>query len=190
MKPNPLDKFPKNFVKTYNTYEDGENIVVGPNNQIMMESELKKQLQKETIKPAKDIGSYFTAKQKTKIIDDDDYSNEGLKKHILKRQRENIKSGRRIYEGFSSSDIVVSEDIKEKAKAKLKQLKNFEKSNPIKLNINKPAPRSLTPNSSLDLQKQRLDQMIKESEQEKAREKLINSTRGLASFAPGVFNND
>ena len=78
---------------------------------------------------------------------------------------------------------------KDKAKEVLRQLKQIEQ-NPIKLNINTPDPRSLAPDSSLDFQKQRLDQMIKESEQEKAREKLINSTRGLASFAPGVFDNE
>ena len=42
-KPNPLDQVSKNFVKAYNTYEDEDNIVVGPNGQFVMESELKKE---------------------------------------------------------------------------------------------------------------------------------------------------
>ena len=46
-KTNPLDKIQQNFVKAYNTYEDGENIVVGPGGQLMMESELRKLNEKE-----------------------------------------------------------------------------------------------------------------------------------------------
>ena len=97
-----------------------------------------------------------------------------------------------LYKSVASPDELKKfpdEIKKDKAKEVLRQLKQIEQ-NPIKLNINTPDPRSLAPDSSLDFQKQRLDQMIKESEQEKAREKLINSTRGLASFAPGVFDNE
>lgn len=45
-KTNPLDKLPAAVVENYNKYdaEDGKNIVVGPGGQIMMESELRKQL--------------------------------------------------------------------------------------------------------------------------------------------------
>ena len=97
-----------------------------------------------------------------------------------------------IYKQSSSPEelkLFPDEIKKAKARKVLQQLKQIEQT-PIKLNINTPDPGSLAPDSSLDFQKQRLDQMIKESEQEKAREKLINSTRGLASFAPGVFDND
>jgi hypothetical protein len=43
---NPLDKLPAAIAENYNKYdaEDGKNIVVGASGQIMMESELRKQL--------------------------------------------------------------------------------------------------------------------------------------------------
>ena len=44
-KTNPLDKLPAAVVENYNKYdaEDGENIVVGANGQLMTEQELKQQ---------------------------------------------------------------------------------------------------------------------------------------------------
>ena len=45
-----------------------------------------------------------------------------LKKDILKKINANKRSGKRDYEGFSSSDMIVAEDIREKARAKLKHL--------------------------------------------------------------------
>ena len=51
-KTNPLDRLPAAVAENYNKYdaEDGENIVVGPNNQLMMESELKQQSTKQKLK--------------------------------------------------------------------------------------------------------------------------------------------
>ena len=93
-----------------------------------------------------------------------------------------------MYKAVASPDELKKfpDEIKKaKAKEVLRQLKT-----PINLNFNAPPTKDLTHDPSLDLQKQRLDQMIKESEQEKAREKLVNSTQGLMSFAPRVFDND
>ena len=93
-----------------------------------------------------------------------------------------------MYKAVASPDELKEfpDEIKKaKAKEVLRQLKT-----PINLNFNAPPTKDLTHDPSLDLQKQRLDQMIKESEQEKAREKLVNSTQGLMSFAPRVFDND
>jgi len=93
-----------------------------------------------------------------------------------------------MYKAVASPDELKEfpDEIKKaKAKEVLRQLKT-----PINLNFNAPPTKDLTHDPSLDLQKQRLDQMIKESEQEKAREKLVNSTQGLMRFAPRVFDND
>ena len=51
-KTNPLDRLPAAVAENYNKYdaEDGENIVVGPNGQLMMESELKQQSTKQKLK--------------------------------------------------------------------------------------------------------------------------------------------
>ena len=48
-KTNPLDKLPAAVAENYNKYdaEDGQNIVVGANGQLMMESELKQQSTKQ-----------------------------------------------------------------------------------------------------------------------------------------------
>ena len=56
-KQNPLDKLPAAFVENYNKYdaEDGQNVVVGPNGQIMMESELKKDFEKEVVNKTKEL---------------------------------------------------------------------------------------------------------------------------------------
>ena len=93
-----------------------------------------------------------------------------------------------MYKAVASPDELKEfpDEIKKaKAKEVLRQLKT-----PINLNFNAPPTKDLTHDPSLDLQKQRLDQMIKESEQEKARERLVNNTQGLMSFAPGVFDNE
>jgi len=44
-KTNPLDKLPASIAKNFNKYdaEDGQNIVVGANGQLMTEQELKQQ---------------------------------------------------------------------------------------------------------------------------------------------------
>tara|TARA_E500000305_G_scaffold21117_1_gene16092 strand:- start:658 stop:1239 length:582 start_codon:yes stop_codon:yes gene_type:complete len=93
-----------------------------------------------------------------------------------------------MYKAVASPDELKEfpDEIKKaKAKELLQQLKD-----PINLNFNTSLTQKLEHDRGLDLQKQRLDQMIKESEQEKAREKLVNSTQGLMSFAPRVFDND
>ena len=93
-----------------------------------------------------------------------------------------------MYKAVASPDELKKfpDEIKKaKAKEVLRQLKT-----PINLNFNAPPTKDLTHDPSLDLQKQRLDRMIKESEQEKARERLVNNTQGLMSFAPGVFDNE
>ena len=51
-----------------------------------------------------------------------EYGHEAIKKDILKNINANKRAGKRDYEGFSSSDIIVAEDIKEKARAKLKHI--------------------------------------------------------------------
>ena len=51
-----------------------------------------------------------------------EYGDEAIKKDILKKINANKRSGKRDYEGFSSSDMIVAEDIREKARAKLKHL--------------------------------------------------------------------
>jgi hypothetical protein len=44
---NPLDQIGKNLAKAYNTYEDNkDNVIVGPNGSLIMESELKKEEEK------------------------------------------------------------------------------------------------------------------------------------------------
>ena len=93
-----------------------------------------------------------------------------------------------MYKAVASPDELKEfpDEIKKaKAKELLQQLKD-----PINLNFNAPPTKDLTHDPSLDLQKQRLDRMIQESEQEKARERLVNNTQGLMSFAPGVFDNE
>tara|TARA_E500000331_G_scaffold180604_1_gene173934 strand:+ start:345 stop:926 length:582 start_codon:yes stop_codon:yes gene_type:complete len=93
-----------------------------------------------------------------------------------------------MYKAVASPDELKEfpDEIKKaKAKELLQQLKD-----PINLNFNTSLTQKLEHDRGLDLQKQRLDQMIEESEQEKAREKLVNSTQGLMSFAPRVFDND
>ena len=93
-----------------------------------------------------------------------------------------------MYKAVASPDELKEfpDEIKKaKAKELLQQLKD-----PINLNFNTSLTQKLEHDRGLDLQKQRLDQMIKESEQEKARERLVNNTQGLMSFAPGVFDNE
>lgn len=129
------------------------------------------------------------------LMTDEQYRNKKAPNPAKKKSKPPYLSATKKYNMYkavaSPDELKTFPDEIKKAKAKevLRQLKQIEQA-PIKLNINTPDPGSLAPDSSLDFQKQRLDQMIKESEQEKAREKLINSTRGLASFAPGVFDND
>mgnify|MGYP001227615500 FL=1 len=93
-----------------------------------------------------------------------------------------------MYKAVASPDELKKfpDEIKKaKAKEVLRQLKT-----PINLNFNTPPTKDLGQDPSLDLQKQRLDQMIKESEQEKARERLVNNTQGLMAFAPRVFDDE
>ena len=53
-----------------------------------------------------------------------EYGHEAIKKDILKNINANKRAGKRDYEGFSSSDIIVAEDIRDKARAKLKHIHN------------------------------------------------------------------
>ena len=93
-----------------------------------------------------------------------------------------------MYKAVASPDELKEfpDEIKKaKAKELLQQLKD-----PINLNFNTSLTQKLEHDRGLDLQKQRLDQMIKESEQEKARERLVNNTQGLMAFAPRVFDDE
>ena len=68
-KTNPLDKLPAAVVENYNKYdaEDGENIVVGANGQLMMESELKQQSKKQKpIKPNRRMSDWEAIKEVSK----------------------------------------------------------------------------------------------------------------------------
>ena len=68
-KTNPLDKLPAAVVENYNKYaaKDGENIVVGANGQLMMESELKQQSKKQKpIKPNRRMSDWEAIKEVSK----------------------------------------------------------------------------------------------------------------------------
>ena len=125
------------------------------------------------------------------LMTDEQYRNKKAPNPAKKKSKPPYLSATKKYNMYkavaSPDELKTFPDEIKKAKAKevLRQLKT-----PINLNFNTTSTKDLSQDPSLDLQKQRLDQMIKESEQEKARERLVNSTKGLASFAPGVFDND
>jgi len=71
----------------------------------------------------------FKEKQQKKIEDEkfkkhmeDEYGDKAIAKVIRAKENKNRIAGKRPYEDFSSSDIIVAEDVKEKAKAQLKVL--------------------------------------------------------------------
>jgi len=72
----------------------------------------------------------FKEKQKQKIEDkkfkedfDKEYGEKAIGQHIRKKEYANKKAGKAPYEDFSTSDIIVAEDLKDKAKKKIEAIK-------------------------------------------------------------------
>jgi len=155
---NPLDKVPHNFVKAYNTYEDGENIVVGPNNQIMMESELKKLYEEEAKnKTPNNIGEYFR--------------NEATPEQVGKLA-ENMERARQINGG--DGRYIKTKPIKPKKK---NSVINVPVSNMPVPYIHEPITR--TP-EDIKLE-ENFNKMVRESEEKK----ISNQNSGLANLLGG-----
>ena len=100
-KTNPLDKLPAAMAENYNKYdaEDGGNIVVGPNNQLMMESELKQQSMKQ--KPKISNGNMSTWDAVKKVSEKDPAEMKQIKKILFKEYN---KSGTK---NLSDSDLKI-----------------------------------------------------------------------------------
>ncbi len=83
-KTNPLDRLPAAVAENYNKYdaEDGENIVVGPNGQLMMESELKQQSTKQ--KPKISNGNMSTWDAVKEVSKKDPAEMKQIKKILFK----------------------------------------------------------------------------------------------------------
>ena len=64
-------------------------------------------------------------KEKFKKYMEKEYGDEAIKKDVLKKVQKNKQAGKGPYEGMSTANIIVAEDVKDKAKAKLAALKNF-----------------------------------------------------------------
>jgi hypothetical protein len=67
-KTNPLDKLPASIAKNFNKYdaEDGQNIVVGANGQLMTEQELKQQVKKQTKISTRNMSDWDAIKEVSK----------------------------------------------------------------------------------------------------------------------------
>lgn len=85
---NPLDRLPAAIAENYNKYdaEDGGNLVVGPNNQLMMESELKQQSIKQ--KPKISNGNMSTWDAVKKVSEKDPTEMKEIKKTLFKQYNE------------------------------------------------------------------------------------------------------
>ena len=58
------------------------------------------------------------------------YGDKAIAKHIRSKEYKNKLAGKAPYEDFSTSDIIVAEDMKDKAKARLKALQTTQKLDP------------------------------------------------------------
>ena len=100
-KTNPLDKLPAALAENYNKYdaEDGQNIVVGANGQLMMESELKQQSMKQKNKISN--GNMSTWDAVKKVSEKDPAEMKQIKKILFKEYN---RSGTK---NLSDSDLKI-----------------------------------------------------------------------------------
>ena len=100
-KTNPLDKLPATLAENYNKYdaEDGQNIVVGANGQLMMESELKQQSMKQKNKISN--GNMSTWDAVKKVSEKDPAEMKQIKKILFKEYN---RSGTK---NLSDSDLKI-----------------------------------------------------------------------------------
>ena len=52
---------------------------------------------------------------------EDEYGDKAIAKVLRSKENKNRIAGKRPYENFSGSDIIVAEDVKEKARARTKE---------------------------------------------------------------------
>ena len=100
-KTNPLDKLPAALAENYNKYdaEDGQNIVVSANGQLMMESELKQQSMKQKNKISN--GNMSTWDAVKKVSEKDPAEMKQIKKILFKEYN---RSGTK---NLSDSDLKI-----------------------------------------------------------------------------------
>jgi len=96
---NPLDKLPAAIAKNFNKYdaEDGQNIVVGANGQLMTESELKQQVKKQTKISTGNMSDWDAVK---KVSEKDPTEMKQIKKILLKEYNRSAKN-------LSDSDLKI-----------------------------------------------------------------------------------
>jgi hypothetical protein len=167
-KPNPFDQVSKNFVKAYNTYEDEDSIVVGPNGQLVMESELKKEEEYKAPPTKKQLEEM--EKKAHPNIDFD-------------KAKQNYTDTYKILKASASKDELKDfPDEIEKAKARevyKKTDKAIELARSIPVPNFDPLPLAASSkNPKADYLEQRFNKMI----EDKRQEDLRNSTLGLAGL--------
>jgi hypothetical protein len=176
-KPNPLDQVSKNFVKAYNTYEDEDNIVVGPNGQLVMESELKKEKAYKDPPTIKQL-----EKMEKKAHPNIDFSKAEYNRVKSLLPKQNYTDTYKILKASASKDELKDfPDEIEKAKAR-EVIKKSEKAIATARSIPvdfEPLPLAAsTKDTRADYLEQRFNKMI----EDKRQEDLRNSTLGLAGL--------
>jgi hypothetical protein len=178
---NPLDQIGKNLAKAYNTYEDNkDNVIVGPNGSLIMESELKNEEEKFYSKNPPTKKQLEEMEKKAHPNIDFDKAKQKIVKPLLPKQ--NYADTYKILKASASKDELKDfPDEIEKARArevykKTDKVIAVARSIPVDF---KPLPlASSTNDPRADYLEQRFNKMI----EDKRQEDLRNSTLGLAGL--------
>jgi len=113
-----------------------------------------------------------------------EYGPKAIAKYIRDKENKNIKAGKPPYYNFSTSNIIVAEDIKEKAKIRLKSMKLPESTSGFKGFVDYEAAlnRDQVEDPRSKYLKERFEQILKENEEAKLKE----ANAGIAGLMGGT----
>jgi len=172
-----LDTLNNNLVKNYNLYEaepGGEEMIVGPNGQIMMESELKKKFEKEETKQAtpEQVGKLAERLERNAQMT----GGKGPLSRAPKEQSPFIKHRQKV------GDVIRNQKDK-----KVVLLNNTK---PIKFEFSPILRKEFFEPVKLDPQTEALGKKVFAEARESEQERIRNRNSGLGYFSRGTKFND